>query len=520
MRVRVHSYRQQGNDWIPFLEDGRQVHLAAQPGGQETFLALTEREGLYSSCRGTGKSLICGMTFGAHVGLYGAAWKGLLLRPTITGHTEMKSLLEQAFMAIWGNTVHYNINTSTFSWDSGEILKLGHFGELSDYSTWIGQSWPWIGWEELTQFPNDKFYKQMLATNRSPVSGIPLMVRSTCNPGGSGHEWVRRRFDPPPEPKEGFVIGRRIEGEGGLSRRAVCSVLEENQRLLIADPTYKTTIAASAIDAGQLEAWTTGSWNIQAGGLMESVWYQASEHFILDPIPVVCIPNSWTFTAGFDWGQSSSPSALLWAAISDGSPIILPDKRRLPFVRGDFLIFDELYTTEDNMTDTGNGATIEEIKREAIEKEIALGLRYQDPTTGRWVYSVRRGVADDQIFTPQANRGAAAPSLADEFERPIKINGTSQRGMLWEEADKSSGTRARGWEAIRGRMMATIPPRENPGLYITRSCPNLLRTLQALPRDPHKPNDCPKNCADHLPDVTRYLLGKRHGPTFRTYRHP
>lgn len=46
MRVRVHSYRQQGNDWIPFLEDGRQVHLAAQPGGQETFLALTEREGL------------------------------------------------------------------------------------------------------------------------------------------------------------------------------------------------------------------------------------------------------------------------------------------------------------------------------------------------------------------------------------------------------------------------------------------------------------------------------------------
>jgi hypothetical protein len=68
--------------------------------------------------------------------------------------------------------------------------------------------------------------------------------------------------------------------------------------------------------------------------------------------------------------------------------------------------------------------------------------------------------------------------------------------------------------------MKVIPPRENPGLYITRNCPNLLRTLQALPRDPHKPNDCPKNCADHLPDVTWYLLGKRHGPTFRTYRHP
>ena len=38
MRVRVYSYRQQGNDWLPFLEDGRQIHLAAQPGGKKPSL--------------------------------------------------------------------------------------------------------------------------------------------------------------------------------------------------------------------------------------------------------------------------------------------------------------------------------------------------------------------------------------------------------------------------------------------------------------------------------------------------
>jgi hypothetical protein len=292
------------------------------------------------------------------------------------------------------------------------MLQLGFFAELGDYSTYIGQSWPWLGWEELTQFANDKFYKQMISTNRSGISGLPLMIRSTCNPGGPGHEWVRRRFDPPPELKEGFIIGRRIEGEGGLSRRAVCSVLTENQRLLIADPTYATTIAASAIDSGQLESWLTGSWNIQAGGLMEAVWYMASEHFILDPIPVGCIPGSWQFTCGFDWGQSSSPSALLWAAISDGSPIVLPDGRRLPLIRGDFLIFDELYTCQEGVTvDVGNGATIDEIKREAVEKEIELGLRFQD-ANGKWIYTVRRGVADDQIFVPQANDGHGGSAVA------------------------------------------------------------------------------------------------------------
>ena len=170
---------------------------------------------------------------------------------------------------------------------------------MSDYQTWIGQCWPWIGWEELTQFADDKFYKQMLATNRSDYPGLPVMVRATTNPGGPGHEWVRRRFDPPPEPKYGYIIGHRIEPpDGGPTRRAICSTLEENQRFLLATPNYKSTIAASAIDAGQLEAWTTGSWNVQAGGLLEGAWYASSEHFILDEIPAQCIPPD---VAGRSW---------------------------------------------------------------------------------------------------------------------------------------------------------------------------------------------------------------------------
>ena len=55
----------------------------------------------------------------------------------------------------------------------------------------------------------------------------------------------------------------------------------------------------------------------------------------------------------------------------------------------------------------GTGATIDEIKREAIDMEIAMGLRYQEPS-GKWICSVSRGIADDMIFVPQANRGDAA----------------------------------------------------------------------------------------------------------------
>ena len=71
---------------------------------------------------------------------------------------------------------------------------------------------------------------------------------------------------------------------------------------------------------------------------------------------------------------------------------------------------------------------------------------------------------------------------------------------------------------IRSRMMATVPPRERPGLFITRNCKELLRTLQSLPRDPKKADDCPSKAEDHLPDTLRYILGKSFEPHISTSR--
>ena len=76
---------------------------------------------------------------------------------------------------------------------------------------------------------------------------------------------------------------------------------------------------------------------------------------------------------------------MLWWFISNGELITLPSGNKLPFVRGDFVIFNELYTMQPGMPNTRTGATIHEIKCEAIEDEIRLGLRYQEPTTGKWI---------------------------------------------------------------------------------------------------------------------------------------
>ena len=161
------------------------------------------------------------------------------------------------------------------------------------------------------------------------------------------------------------------------TRRAICSTLEENQRFLLATPNYKSTIAASAIDAGQLEAWTTGSWNVQAGGLLEGAWYASSEHFVLDEIPAECIPPTWSIFRGFDWGEAHR-AACCGRRSATARRSRSPTANDSRFIRGDFLIFQNCTLCQPGMPNTGTGATIDEIKCEAIEDEIRLGLRYQE----------------------------------------------------------------------------------------------------------------------------------------------
>lgn len=509
-RIRVHSFQQIGNEWHPFVKmpDGtlRQAHLAPQGLGSEAFVGMKEREGLYSGPRGIGKTRTQAMTFIQHIGRgFGSSWKGIWIRPSRSGFTEVKAQLEQTLFPIFGDHVRYNENRYTYTWDSGESLVLGFFAEQGDFSTWLGSSWQWIGWEELTEWPDDRFYKSMLSTNRHSGANTPLMIRSTCNPGSVGGVWVRRRFDPPPEPVEGYVIGPALAGDPklGLSRRAVCDVLSSNQRLLIADPNYGDTIIGSATSSGQEKSWRTGSWDVESGGLFESAWFAASDHFLIPSVPVEIIPNGWTFTKSFDFGDSS-PSALLYAAVSDGTPLKWPDGRTLRTVKGDYVALAEIYTAEEG-TDKGTAASEVEIARMAVELEIARGLRYE--ADGRWKCTVHRGAADPSIFNKRAS-DENAPSIADKLAMSVTINGVSHRGLLFEKGDNTDGSRVKGWYNIRNRMLAAVPPRTRPALYISADCPELIRTLKHLPRDPKKQDDCSRHAPDHLPDSLRYMLGR------------
>ena len=310
-----------------------------------------------------------------------------------------------------------------------------------------------------------------------------------------------------------------------MPRRAIYSTLAENQLLLTTQPDYLANIVASAIRPGQLEAWTKGSWTISSGGMFDGDWPEASKHCVLPPIPPAAIPPSWRITAAFDWGDSK-PFAWIWAAISDGSPIVFAGGRVLPFIRGDYVIFDELYGCHPNQPDTGVRWSIDQIKRAGIAKEIDSGLRYQDPMTGQL----------DQARAHRRRRQHDLQSEAGErHRRPRRQHGRRvRRGCHLRSrspARRAAGSRptkvpAAACKAGKPCAACCSPPipnkngaRENPGLFITANCVHWIQTVPVLPRDlDGNPEDIPDRVEDHLADATRYLIRRTNRPAIRSGR--
>ena len=432
-----------------------------------------------------------------------------MFRRSMTGFAELKSLAEQYISQIFPDAA-YNQNQSFWRFATGETLKLAYFDEVLDYSIYQGASYTWQGWEELTQWADDKALRMMLATLRSTVPNIPSRVRATTNPGGAGHNWVKARYRASDYHALGdHLIGPRIEGDDvGPSRRMIYAKLVENQLLLRVDPSYLASIKAASIDEGKFEGWVNGSWQILSGDMFGDIWPMAKRYVTLPSFPAEVIPPTWRIDRCLDWGDSA-PFVVLWFAESDGSPITL-NGRKFNFIRGDIVLFMEWFG-QGRSPNTGLRLSTPQLRDGIIEREIKAGLRWQDHV-GRWFSAVRAGAADTMIFNlkPGAGDGPVG-SIAEDFEEPTTINGVRFSGVEWLPADKSPGSRIQGWQAIRSRLNATVPDkngaREKPGLFVCEGVRSFFDYVVVLPRDlKHNKEDIPDKMNDHTADCIRYRL--------------
>lgn len=446
----------------------------AQPGSQALFLGCPVREIILTGTRGSAKTNGLLQDYAQHVGAgHGRAWRGILFRRT---YKQLDDVIEKSlefFPRVFPGARFLSAKDH-YEWrfPEGEALLFRHMDKAADYWNYHGHEYPWIAFEELTNWPDLSCYQIMKSTNRTSVRGVPLKYRATCNPYGVGHNAVKLYIVDPAPP------GAIIPGEAGWDRVRIRCHYSENKILLAADPNYPATIlSAAAGDAHLAAAWLNEDWNIVAGGFLDDLWRPATH--VLAPF---AIPPSWRIDRSFDWG-SAKPFSVGWWAESDGTAATLADGTTRHFPRDTLIRIGEWYGWVEGKPNLGSKLIDSEIARGILERE------RQFP----WGARVQKGPADSSIFDEENG------------DSPAKIQ--ERVGVRWEKADKRPGSRKRGWKILRQRLKATRDgSREDPHLYVFDTCRQFLRTVPLAPRDEKDPDDIDSEYEDHILDETRYRL--------------
>ena len=470
------------------------VDIIWQPqlGSQVQFLTCPLFEVLYEGTRGPGKTDALLIDFAQYCGRgFGAAWKGILFRQTYPQLQDVISKSKKIFMRLpKAQRPVYNESQHFWRWPDGEMLYFRQFMKPDDYWNYHGHEYPWIGWEELCNWPTDEGYKRMMSCCRSSTAGMPRHYRATTNPYGPGHNWVKRRFRLPGGRFVPITDSKDDTGKLEPPRVALQGHISENMILLKADPEYIDRIRASARNKSELAAWIDGSWDIVAGGMFDDVW-EDKVHFVKP----FAIPSSWRIDRSFDWG-SSKPFSVGWWAESDGSDFLDGSGRWRSSVPGDLYRVYEWYGTTGKPNE-GLRMLAVDIAKGILEREEAWGIRDR----------VQPGPADTSIF--DAENGNC---IADDMEQTIRLdNGTLVHGgVSWERADKRPGSRKTGWEQMRAAFRAAVPTpgraREKPGIFIFNNCQAFRELVPVLPRSDKDPDDVNTDAEDHIGDECRYRV--------------
>lgn len=430
---------------------------------QVAFFEAEARHIGYGGARGGGKSW-AGRRKAVMLCMRYDGLKGLLLRRTMPElrNNHITSLRSELY-----GYAKYAQDERAFLFPNGARLLLGYCDNEGDLNQYQGQEFDFIIFEEATQFPEGwiKFICTSLRTTRTDFSP---RVYYTMNPGGVGHEYIKRIF-----------IDRRYQdGERPEDYVFIQATVYDNKVLMDADPAYIDML--KALPAAQRKAHLEGCWDVYDGQVFQEFRDDPAHYedrqwtHVITPFEV---PHSWEIWRSFDFGYSKPFSCAWWAVDYDG---------RLYRIL-------ELYGCVANEPDTGVKWSPDEIFREIRRIE----------TEHRWLRGKHiHGVADPAIW--EASHGV---SIADTAEK---------HGVYFEPGDHQ---RLPGWMQVHYRMQ--FDGEGYPMLYVFSGCRGFRRTMPLLTYDPHKPEDIDTKQEDHIADETRYLcMANPMKPTVQRGREP
>ena len=159
---------------------------------QQAFLMLDCQEALYGGAAGGGKSAALLMAALQYVDR--PHYSAILFRRRYTDLSLPGALMDKARDWLGGSDAHWSDQSKTWTFPSGATLTFGYLDTANDKFRYQSAEFQFIGFDELTQFPEHDFRYLYSRLRRTRDSAVPLRMRAASNPGGIGHDWVKQRF--------------------------------------------------------------------------------------------------------------------------------------------------------------------------------------------------------------------------------------------------------------------------------------------------------------------------------------
>lgn len=405
---------------------------------QEQFINSEAFETLFGGAAGGGKS------YGQLVDalLYALKYpksKQIIFRRTFPDLE--KSLIRVSLEFYPREVASYNSSKHIWTFKNGSIIDFGYIDSENDVYQYQSAEYDIIRFDELTHFTK-YMYTYMISRCRG-ANPYPKHIKSSTNPGGVGHSWVKERFIDVGEPNK---IHEVILDNGKKNTVIfIPSFVQDNMFLLNNDPDYINRL--ELLPEKERQALLYGDWDIFDGQFFTE--FNRNIH-VCTPFE---IPRDWRIYRTRDYGLDMC--ATYWIAMD---------------YQMNIYVYKELY--ESDLIVSEAGRKINEMTNEKIQIDYAPpDLWNRNKDTGKSTADIF--AESGQYLTKADNNRVTGWLAVHEWLKPY----TDEQGQL------------------------------NSKLKIFSNCVNLIRTLPAVQHDEKNPNDVAVEPHEltHAPDALRYF---------------
>lgn len=424
---------------------------------QEAFIQTDADEVLYGGAAGGGKTFGQFLDTVIYAGRYPGS-KQIIFRRT---YPELERSIIRTFQAeLPEGLFNYNASKHSGLFNNGSLVDFGYIDNEKDLKKYQSAEYDVIRFDELTHF-TEEMYVYMMSRLRG-TTPFPRAIKSSTNPGGVGHSWVKQRFidSMPPDQKTDF-----FDETGAFigSRVFLPAKVQDNVYLMEQDPGYIRKL--KNLNPREQKALLYGDWDLVEGRFFDE--FDRTIHTIRPFFRPEEKPEDWEYYIAIDYGLDMLAALLMGVA---------PGNK--------YYAIDEVYEGEQHPERGHKGL----IASEAAEMVKKLGKGYP----------IRAVFAPPDLWGKSKDTGR---SIAEIFYR---------QGVTLTKVDNN---RVMGWMAVKE---ALHPRPDEQGavtadLLLFDGCRHLIRTLSSIEVDPRNPNDAAKEPHEltHAPDALRYFFAGR-----------